>query len=245
MKKFVALLLCLVLLCSASALAENLTDKPINFAEFTFGQTLQQVRSSVWVESLSFSKRILPTRMIGDINRDWSGILYEDTSDTVRISARLPEREIAGHRGSVELHFTFPGASRADNDAVLYAGIYSFYENAAGTFEDLKTKLTKLYGEPWKLATSSDEIWGPMEFSENDEWRKNEWTNARQRMQNTQYVVWKSSANGGMMVLKYFNEEGSWERSELCYLWPEADQYLDAMYQQNAGGASANDMQGL
>ncbi len=244
MKKLLALILSVVLLCSVStAMAENLTDKPINFAEFTFGQTLGQVRATIWVESISFFKRIKPTRILSDICRDFDGILYDELGDSAYISVRLPEREIAGHRGSVEMYFTYPSTSRADNDAVLYAGVYNFFEHADSTFNDLKTKLTTLYGAPWAEGSNAADIFGAFTFDEDQQWRRDEWSNLTARMQDAQYVVWKSSANGGMMVLKYYNENGDWARAELCYLWPEADQYFDAMDQ--SSGSSANDMQGL
>lgn len=245
MKKLLALVLSLMLLCSASAaMAENLTDKSISFAEFTFGQSLEQVRATTWVEQIFFSKRIKPTRILADVCRDFDGILYDDLGDATYLSIRLPEREIAGHRGSVEMYFTYPDASRADNDAIFYAGIYQFYDQAEGTFNDLKTKLTTLYGTPWAEDTNAADIFGAFEFDEEQQWRRDEWNNHQSRMQGTQYVVWKSSANGGMMVLKFFNENGDWARAELCYLWPEADQYFEAM-EQSSGGASVNDMQGL
>jgi len=229
------------MLLSSGALAENLYAADIQFAEFTFGMNFGAVRAQSWVETVDFSKYVRPTRLIGDALSEVYTIAAEELSGAAHFSARLPEREVAGHCGQVHMYFTYPGNSREMDEAVFYAGSYMFYENALNVFDDLKTKLASLYGTPWMEATDADEIWGPLPFA--DEWLGNEWNQLKERYQPTNYVVWKSSANGAMLVLKSMRMYGDMDVTEVCYLWPEADQYFDAMVKD--AGVGDNNVQGL
>lgn len=246
MKKILSLVLTLMLL-GASAAAENLYEKEIQFAEFTFGMTFEQVRSQVWVDSIEFRRNPKPTRLVGDALSEVYSIVYDELSVAAQFSARLQERDVAGHRAQVHMYFTYPDSARNDSQAVFYAGTYMFYENGKSTFEDLKAKLSTIYGTPWMETNDAEAIWGPMPWDgeEGQEWRQNEWNQMKERYQPIQYVVWKSSANGAMLVLKSMRMFGDTDVAEVDYLWPEADKYFDAMMQDSGSGAGSGSLEGL
>ena len=66
---FAALLAAVLLLGAACALAEGtMTDKPINFAEFTFGDTFGNIRKQIKMDSISFEYYPISPRMLADVN---------------------------------------------------------------------------------------------------------------------------------------------------------------------------------
>lgn len=247
MKRIAALVLVVALMlpCAVS-LAENLCEKEIHFAEFQFGMRYEDVRAQEWVNSIEYRRHILPTRVLCDTANEIASILYNEMGDTGHFAASLEERDVAGHRASVKMYFTYKDSGRSDGDAILYAGLYEFYEgDGAANFRDLKSKLSKVYGEPYAEGEDAAALWGALELGDNSEHRLQEWNDYTQRTKPNQYVVWKSAANGVMVVLRNYLRYGDFLMTDICYVWPEADQYFDAMYQSDAGGASANDLNGL
>lgn len=243
MKKMVALLLSLLVLCaSAAALAEgSFYENPIQFAEFTFGDTFQNVRNTQFIRTIDFKRSAFSPRFLAEASNyfaEWSG---ERSDSAVCFSANLEEmREVAGHESSVTLWFVYPYANAPEHEATLYGGEYEFWEdNAQARFEDLRQKLTKVYGDPYAQCGDLSEVFGALPISDDMITMYNE----EAQRYNAEYVVWQSSANHTAVVLKKYAEGGDWERVKLAYLWMDAQAQFDGLVP--ASGASAENLSGL
>ncbi len=244
MKKIGALLLTLtVLLMSTAAFAEGpLYDKPIQFAEFNFGDTFQNVRNSQFIRNIEFKRAPFSPRFLAEAISyvaEWTNTRGQTA---LCFSASLESsREVAGHNCGVQLWFSYPSAGAAESEATLYAGEYEFWEDdVQACFEDLQQKLTKLYGEPYAQCNELNSVFGELSISEDV---RNMYDEECARY-NPEYVVWKSSANNTAVVLKKYMENGDWMRLKLQYLWLDAQEQFDS-FVPNDGGAAADDFAGL
>lgn len=241
MKKiFAALLAAVLLLGAACALAEGtMTDKPINFAEFTFGDTFGNIRKQIKMDSISFEYYPISPRMLADVNEYAVSWFSDESSEALGFQAYIREqRDVAGHEAQMNLRFVYPESGAADNDAVFYAGCYSFYEwneKVSEVWNDLNEKLKKLYGEPFYEGNKVSEALGtlPLEESQLTMYEEEE-ANA-----SPTYTIWKSSANGGMVVLKYYTQFDS-QYLELIYV----DENAEALFASENADTS-DSMQGL
>ena len=256
MKRSIALLIALTLLLScASALAENLYGKDIQFSGHTFGETFAQAIQGIKVNSVEFEEGRWPvtSRRIADpaymdivylMNRDESAVRY-------CFSMRAGEQTVAGYRANVTMHFYYPDADAASRfelgRAQLNAGVYDFYEgDAKGIYDSLKGKLTSLYGDPLAVTEDANEVWGEIAYREDMERAdgEREYQEAVDRCKAT-LVAWKSSTNGGMVVLmNYFKYDTP--MTSLCYVDSRADEVIQSLYESSSGSSAADDsMEGL
>lgn len=249
MKKLLAILLtAALLLLSVPAWAEgNTTDKPITFAEFNFGDTFNTIRNGQYLRNINFQRGLYSPRVLAD------AIPY--VGDWCRVSDTLPAcftaepdggRAVAGHNCMVSLWFAYPvenGASVIDeNAATFYAGEYNFFDdNGAATFDDLKQKLSQLYGAPYMQGNNLDAVLGELALP--DEGMKNSYQEQNQRCQ-PNYVVWKSSANNAVLVLKSYTEDGSSEFTKLNYISLDAADIF-AQIETSGGNSGGDSMEGL
>jgi hypothetical protein len=250
-RKIVALLLAAILVLScAAALAD--TDKEIQFSGHTFGETLADFAKSSRIGWISFQdgRQPLVTRRIADPFFSWfTWMVYNQDSPVSYCINVQPDnsQEVAGHQASANMKFYFPTAEDAAaynlTNAVFYAGTYEFYDgDAANTFEDLKKKLTSVYGEPTAESSNPDDLWGKLPFrsdiNEQDAQRSLE--EAMNNYNPMNLVLWQSSANGAQVVLvNYMEGGGSWSRTMLHYLDPKADEIIEGLY--GSAGPVAND----
>ena len=237
---FAALLAAVLLLGAACALAEGtMTDKPINFAEFTFGDTFGSIRKQLQIDSIWFEYYPVSPRMLADANSYVVSWFNDESSEAVGFRAALRElRNVAGHETQTELHFVYPESGSADNDAVFYAGSYSFYDwdgRVSKVWYDLNEKLKKLYGEPFYEGNKVSDALGalPLDESQMETYEEEETASS------PSYTIWKSSANGGMVVLKYYTQYDS-QYLKLIYV----DENAEALFAcENAD--TSDSMQGL
>ena len=217
MKKGFALVLAAVLLLLAcSALAEGpMTDKEIKFGSFTLGtSTFADLKASASISSINYwYNTAFTTRAVADARNDIPrNINRYDGRAATAINVSLQQYEpvkVAGYDNVFQtFFFHFPiengSYSQDDSKAVLMVGEYSFNTwnmDANTIFEDLKGKLTKTYGEPWLDTKDADEIWGELVIPDNMSWYLEDESYKVEKYDPT-YVVWKSSANGAMLVLR-------------------------------------------
>ena len=244
MKKVLSLVLALMLLLGmVPAVAENLYKNEIQFADFTFGMTFAQVREMEWVGKIEFSRKPLPSRIVIDAAYERVGMLYEDLPNAGHFFAEIESRKVAGHEVNVRMYFVYPDEARVDENAIFYAGYYEFWNgDGDAIFNELETKLGKLYGEPYAKGSDAEALFGSIVLEGDDnEWRYEEWKNGVEDYMPVNYVVWKSAANGAMLVLRNCTKYGDRRRAEIVYVWPEADQYFDAMQVQVQNGDIVDD----
>ena len=254
MKKLLTLCLAalLALTCVCAFAEGTMYDQPINFAEFTFGQTNGETRETTRYDNLYFSRNFYTTRSIADPSGFILAHLNSEAPDTVHLEANIGSREVAGYWADTTLHFSCnpedQGYLAKENNAKFFAGVYRFQTwdiDPQSAYEDLKSKLTRVYGEPNMTAASADEIWGAIDFGEGNGMAE-EYQRVSSEYQPMEFVVWKSSANGVMVVLNMYNEYGS-NTLKLSYLWPEMDTEIEGYMNAGAatGGAASDDLSGL
>ena len=262
MKKLIALCLTAVmLLMTCAALAEGpLTEKPINFGKYTLGQlTLQELKENALIDEIDYVRGYLPiSRVFGDVRSFFASAysLYEPiaTHLVVDLYENDPAKVAGYDNFTQDFYFLFPlenGHFVNDDDrAVLFAGYYQFYTwdmDANAVFEDLKGKLTSTYGEPWMETKTADDIWGPLEATEDIKYYLESEDYAESRY-DPSYVVWKSSANGCMAILRL--EKSSWDDDysvSIVYVDPSMDETFAAMLNtpSEIGGSVTNSTEGL
>lgn len=254
MKKLLTILLAALLaLGCACAFAEGaMYDQPISFAEFTFGQTNGEIRESARYDYINFFRTYYTTRAIADPAGMMTTFMQPDAPDTVYFQASAGQREVAGYPADAMLHFICnpedEGYLAREGNAQLFAGSYRFMVwdmDPQRVFDDLQSKLSRVYGEPNMLASSADEIWGAYDFGEANGMAE-EYQRMSGEFQPMSCVVWKSSANNVMVVLNKYNQYGS-DSVELHYLWIEADAQIQEYMNAGAaaGGAASDDLSGL
>lgn len=247
MKKLLAILLATaMLLMAVSAFAEgNTTDKAITFMNFHYGDTFSTIRSSEYIRLVFFKTEMLSPRNLADVTGRLAE--WDQVSDTLPVcfSASLSTCTVAGHSCNPSLYFVYPvenGSSVLDEGkAVFYAGEYEFQDgDAKEMFDDLAKKLTRLYGEPHTAGKSLDGVFGEADIAENNQ---QEYASQVERY-DPSYIVWVSSANNAVLVLKYYKEGSSFSRTKLDYISLDAAEIF-AQIETNDGGSDANAMEGL
>lgn len=245
MKKCFALLLILAMMlpCALAFADGAMTDKPINFAEFTFGDTFGNIRKNIKGRSIDFQYGAYISRYLADAIDSLPD--YSNHNNDVAPCFKLNEsgqRTVAGHRAGVHLWFAYSGNDLAnENSAIFYAGEYEFDDNesnAYSTFTDIKGKMSQVYGAPYYEGSDISAALGEVTVDDMDRYNNDTAQNQ------AQYAVWKSSTNNTTVVLKYFNQYGDWERTFLVYLSDIADATL-SQYIGTSGAAANNSLEGL
>lgn len=241
MKRLLTLLLTLSLLLPVLAAADGvMTDKTINFAEFTFGDTYGNIRKNIKAGSVEYKYGAYISRYLADA----IDTLPEYSSHNEDIAPCFKVREegqrtVAGYHAGAYLWFAYPDSDlTADNSAIFYCGEYQFdaYDtDALPIFTDLKDKLSQVYGTPYYDGANITDALG--EAMVEDTNRYNENTEEYQ----AQYAVWKSSANNATVVLKYYKQHGNWERTLLMYI----SNIADATLSQYVAGTGNTSLEGL
>ena len=247
MKKLLAILLATTMLLMAiPVLAEgNTTDKAISFMDFNYGDTFNSIRSSERIFSIRFRTEMMSPRNLADVNDrvgEWSQV-----SDFLPVcfSASLSTREVAGHECNPNLYFVYPVENGSpvlnEGEATFYAGEYEFQGgDTRETFDDLTQKLTELYGEPHTVGKSLDGVLGESGIPED---RRQEYAEQVERF-DPSYVVWVSSSNNAVLVLKHYKDGGDFSRTKLDYISLDAAEIF-ARIETDQGGSVSNSVDGL
>lgn len=142
---------------------------------------------------------------------------------------------------SVVLYFAYPNdgtqVNRSADDAVFYAGQYVFdgnkYPIGEAMFDDLKGKLAAVYGATFSEGSTLDAVFGEPDWERWKEWYGESLTYEEYLKTcregsglKSQYAVWKSAVNDGIIVLEL--NLGYSENIRLTYLWQEGDEVLKA-----------------
>lgn len=231
MKKLSALLICMVMLCMgviSSGIAE--TDKEILFRNIPWGTDYATVEKDNPDWNLyKLSGAIYDVKSVKDVLHGGSGYTndYEYTDINI-ISHNWNDLalNVAGYTAtSVNLYFAYVPVNgiltRDEKDSALYGALYKFgkVNDVFPIEEDLKTKLSKLYGAPDK--TDSDQSWtGKIDY---------------------RYIYWYG-ANDTVVCL-YIRDSKDSEDSEFCisYAWQKGDDLLKAANQNEMDRVSAAD----
>lgn len=246
MKKLLAILLATtMLLMAVPAFAEgNTTDKAITFLNFNFGDTFNNIRSSERIYSIQFKTEMLSPRNLAEAF--WRVAEWSQVSDTLPVcfSASFSGRDVAGYWCNPSLFFVYPvenGSSVINEaEATFYAGVYEFQgDDAKATFDDLKQKLTSLYGEPHTVSNSLDGVFGEASIPEN---RQQEYAEQVEYYAPS-YVVWVSTANNAVLVLKHYNEGSDFSRTKLDYISLDAVEVFAQIEVEN--GSVSDNLEGL
>ena len=245
MKKFLAALLALALMlpCALAAAEGVMTDKPISFADFYFGDTFGSIRRDIKVASIDFKYGAYTSRCLADAIDSLPD--FSRHNDTVAPCFKVREegqRIVAGHTAgaflwfaySADEHLWFSSSNNLtdENSAVLYGGEYEFetHDNPDSVFADLKSKLIQLYGEPYYIGGDISEALGQVTVDDTERYKGD-----IEKMQ-AQYVVWKSSFNGALVVLKNYLMDGRWPQVRLAYISTTADEVLSQYSAQAESG---------
>ena len=243
MKKYLSMLLILAMLlpCTLAAADGAMTDKAVNFAEFTFGDTFGNIRKNVKIGSLDFKYGAYTSRCLADAIDNLPD--YSSRNENIAPCFKLREegmRKVAGHDAGAYLWFAYSGNELTDeNNAVFYAGEYEFQTNGdpIGVFADLKAKLTQLYGEPFYAGINISDAMGEAGVADIDRYNSN-----IEEMQ-PEFAVWKSSVNNTVVVLKNYVQYGDWAQVKLTYISTLADAVLSQYSSPMESGDSS--LQGL
>lgn len=151
------------------------------------------------------------------------------------------EYNIAGYGIShFTMYFAYPNDSsqvlRDVNASVFYAGQYTFDSNdypvGNEMFGDLREKLISVYGTPYSESETLDALFGEPDLTFwkgkfGDSLTVEEYNRICREDYGiqTNYVIWKSATNGGVIVLE---SNLMFESIRLTYLWTEGDELLNA-----------------
>lgn len=154
MKKLFAFLLVLSLVCCACAALAD-TDKEIQFADHTFGETLDQGLATGVVRSIDLNRVPNTPRILVDPIANWNSYAIYGFGNTVTFQIGWEVREsksVGGHESYSYTYYYYPTKEDAAalnlRSGIFYAGYYGFYDNgnAKDTYNDLRTKLATVYG---------------------------------------------------------------------------------------------------
>lgn len=150
------------------------------------------------------------------------------------------EYNVAGYGiQQFKMYFAYPNDDnqvlRDVNASVFYAGQYTFDSNnypvGNEMFGDLREKLISVYGTPYSEGETLDVLYGEPDLTFwkgffGDSLTLEEYNRMRREdfAIQTNYVVWKSATNGGVIVLEYDPVFG--KNIRLTYLWMEGDELL-------------------
>lgn len=255
MKRTIAWILCLCMGLSVRMACAD-TDKEIQLSGHTFGETMAQAIQGRSVGSIHFNSPFT-SRLIADpLTEEISTFIIGYGERKITYDVRLEERDgpniIAGYQGVLSLYYYFPSLEDSEKlnlmDGIFYAGDYIFYNDAPKIYEDLKVKLTSVYGEPIPETTNGDDIWGPASESEDLLSGKGYVAQLEQLKSDyngTKMTAWKSSANSGMIVLTLICCRGQTYTS-LMYADTAADKIILELNEAgNNAVKEANGLEGL
>lgn len=247
MKKIFAMLLALALMLSGAMASAGgaMTDKPITFSDFTFGDTFGNIRDTIELRGLDFQYGLYSSRYLADAVSYAAIIAGGYPSKPICFSlSPNGQRKVAGNDAILTLWFAYPeGKSNVENEAIFYAGEYEFPNlDAASIFDELSDKLTQVYGEPFYSGSDIAAAMGegphvPDEYLEN--------YNSEADRYQPDYVVWKSSANNAIIVLRTHLQNGDWQHTKLFYISTEADPIFEKAAAASKTGASNDSLEGL
>lgn len=252
MKKLVLIFVALTLLFSVSVSLAD-TDKEIQFSGHTFGESFEQSIQGERVQEILFDSYPQTSRLLSDPLANRLGWALYGESIPVTYSVNLWQygpRDVAGHNASARLCFYYTTAEDSDNmnirSGVFYAGIYDFYEDPDATFNDLKAKLSSVYGDPSAEGTDGEEIWGALTPGQNvseSDWQSN-LQNEKQSAAKATIAVWNSSANNASLVLEKVDDNG-WAYTRLFYIDTTADAAILSLYEASQGAGASDSLNGL
>lgn len=199
---------------------ENI-DNEIFFRDVPWGSTYSEVKSKLyefdWYE-MYFD--YMKTHSVGDIiYGDYKGIDFINGGfNMTALPFSNKEINVAGYTTSdINLYFVFPitenGLEIIEDDAIFYGATYEFEpQDYESMYDDLREKLTSLYGEPIKEDKETD------------------WLGIEETC-----TVWEGT-NDVLVSLRgedVENEEELWEDSlTINYAWKEGDNLLTAASEQ-------------
>lgn len=255
-KIFALLLILTMIPCIAIAEDENLYEGDISFMGFSFGATLADVKAKIeentkhdWGFGLGYTEmyavftRNLVDLMTFDVKNGWGG--REDNGNKYTVCQPIwsgDEYNVAGYGiKQFEMYFAYPNDGdqvlRDVNASVFYAGRYTFDSNnypvGNAMFGDLREKLISVYGTPYLESETLDALFGEPDLTfwkgiYGDSLTVEEYNRIRieDNGVQTNYAVWKSATNGGIIVLEH--NQLYVENIRLTYLWTEGDELLNA-----------------
>ena len=261
MKKILGMLLAIWMAIASlgSALADGeMYGKDIQFSGHTFGETFLTARKAAEIDSISFDtgRAARYSRMLADPAASGLSGLIADESDVpylFSVRTRMRDQTVAGHRAQTTLYFMYPTQEAAQNfelnSATLYGATYEFYDGSASdTFQDLKKKLSSVYGTPFAENANTDEVWGALLLGRDDieqETIDREYQEGLDRNRPISYVAWKSSTNNGLIMLVNYHENGDWERTSLHYFDLSTDETIVEMFSMGSGASASDSIEGL
>ena len=175
--------------------------------------------------------------------KSWGGLEGSENNYTVSQTVYSgDEYNVAGYGiKHFNMYFAYPNDSdqvlRDVNASVFYAGQYTFGSNeypvSDEMFGDLREKLISVYGTPYLESETLDALFGEPDLTFwkgifGDSLTVEEYNRIRREDNavQTNYAVWKSATNGGIIVLEHNQLYG--ENIRLTYLWMEGDELLNA-----------------
>jgi len=158
MKRIASTFLLLVLLLPLFALAETTNEKPIRFRGLEWYITKKEAEAALIAEGAS---KALLSSSEGDIYRlsaiDYLGTtMGSDRVDGGGFRELYRGLNVAGYKTDVYACYYYQNKDniidRDEDSAIFYFGWYEFdygdFSDYVAIFDDLKTKLSSLYGEP-------------------------------------------------------------------------------------------------
>ena len=151
---------------------------------------------------------------------------------------------MAGHDAGVVLRFYFPmeeAVTSVDlHKAIFYGGEYNFHDaNKKAAFDDLKQKLTTVYGSPSAEFTDPEEFWGKPVYLRGDMSMEDADRTYHEDLENYEdlsYAVWQQSGTDKQIILVYSRNQGAWEDTSLYYFDTSADALIGQLYHQASQG---------
>lgn len=217
MKKTIAFLATLLLAvsCAFSACAQE--TRPITFRGVPWGTAHDEAIKQLQMDGVSFDTYAMGTKMktIEDIIYDGIGFYNYEAAFYHRIDFQSPKFSVAGYSDAdVLVYFVYApdnsgNFTAEEKDSVFFAAKYELDVNdVAAVREDLKAKLSSLYGEP---------------------------CNEKEKtliFENT-WVTWEDE-EGNLVVLGTREYQETTRKVYIWYAWGEANQLLqqsnDALY---------------
>lgn len=241
-----ALIMAAMLLCAPAALAEgDMYDGEITFAEYTFGDTYENIRAMGFVASKQYYRGGCSSRFLADSYLEAADLLRSGYVAPCCFKANVGRNiKVAGYDCSTSLWFVYPVVDGEmvwdDNAAIMYCGEYGFWDDHKNKYNDLKGKLTQVYGEPFAVTDDIYELYEPLDVSEGIMADIN-----RTRGEFTgEYSVWKSSVNNVMIVLRHVKSVHGFEEVNIRYIDLDADEIFDTLNVSEPAGTSSN-LEGL
>lgn len=229
----------LLLVCAVPVWAD--TDKEIQFTGHTFGESFLEAMQNGWINTIEFQHTPKASRDIVDPTyREVSWGLYSDSQVPYCFFSRADSQEVAGHYAGIVLRFYFPTEEAVSSldlqKAIFYGGEYEFYEeDQKGIFDDLKQKLTSVYGDPSAEFTNPEEYWGKPTSLQKNVSEEDFNRNYQERIKSyaeLSFVVWRQSGTDRQIILSYSRNQDGGDRTCLYYLDASADDTILQLYQQ-------------